>query len=183
MSEARVVGSVLKEIGAYQHWNEVLELARSPEITVVISNTTDAGIAYVPTVKYEDAPQASFPGKMTRLLHERWKAFGGKADAGWQMIACELIDHNGDELRRIVLRHAEEWGLEPTFIAWVKEANAFYNTLVDRIVPGYPRADAEVIERELGYADRVHDHGRTVPLLRHRATARPAGTTPAARHP
>ena len=159
VSEARVVGSVLKEIGAHQHWTEVLALARDPEITVVISNTTDAGIAYVPTVKYADAPQASFPGKMTRLLHERWKAFGGKPDAGWQMIACELIDHNGDELRRIVLRHAEEWGLEPAFIAWVKEANAFYNTLVDRIVPGYPRADAEAIERELGYTDRFMTTG------------------------
>ncbi|WP_370674836.1 tagaturonate reductase [Pleomorphomonas sp. PLEO] len=159
VSEARVVGSVLKEIGAYQHWNEVLELARSPEITVVISNTTDAGIAFVPTVKYDDAPQSSFPAKMTRLLHERWQAFAGKSDAGWQMIACELIDHNGDELRRIVLRHAEEWGLEPAFITWVKEANAFYNTLVDRIVPGYPKADAEAIEQELGYTDRFMTTG------------------------
>lgn len=154
VSEARAVGSVLKEIGAYQHWDEVLALARSSEITVVISNTTDAGIAYVPTVQYGDAPPASFPAKVTRLLHERWKAFSGQPEAGWQMIACELIDHNGDELRRIVLRHAEEWGLEPAFIAWVKEANAFYNTLVDRIVPGYPKAEAEAIEQELGYTDR-----------------------------
>lgn len=153
VSEARAVGSVLKEIGAYQHWDEVMALARDPEITVVVSNTTDAGIAYVPTVKYDDAPQASFPGKMTRLLHERWKAFGGKAEAGWQMIACELIDHNGDELRRIVLQHAEEWALEPAFIAWVKEANAFYNTLVDRIVPGYPKTEVAKIEAELGYSD------------------------------
>ncbi len=153
VSEARVVGSVLKEIGAYQHWDEVMALARNPEITVVVSNTTDAGIAYVPTVKYDDAPQASFPGKMTRLLHERWKAFGSKAESGWQMIACELIDHNGDELRRIVLQHAEEWGLEPAFIAWVKEANAFYNTLVDRIVPGYPKTEVAKLEAELGYSD------------------------------
>lgn len=153
VSEARVVGSVLKEIGAYQHWDEVMALARDPEITVVVSNTTDAGIAYVPTVRYDDAPPASFPAKLTRLLHERWKAFGGKAEAGWQMIACELIDHNGDELRRIVLRHAGEWGLEADFIAWVKEANAFYNTLVDRIVPGYPKTEVAKIEAELGYSD------------------------------
>ena len=119
-------------------WDEVLALARDPEITVVISNTTDAGIAYVPTVKYDDAPQVSFPAKMTRLLHERWQAFGGKPEAGWQMIACELIDHNGDELRRIVLQHAEEWGLEPAFIAWVKQNNAFYNTLVGPHRTGLP---------------------------------------------
>ena len=153
VSEARVVASVLKELSAHQHWDDVLELARDPQITVVVSNTTDAGIAYVPTVKYDDAPQASFPAKMTRLLHERWTAFAGKPEAGWQMIACELIDHNGDELRRIVLQHAEEWALEPAFIAWVKQANAFYNTLVDRIVPGYPKAEAAAIEAELGYAD------------------------------
>lgn len=153
VSEARIVACVRREIGAHDDWAGVLALARDANITVVISNTTDAGIAYVPTVKYDDAPPVSFPAKMTRLLHERWKAFGGKPEAGWQMIACELIDHNGDELKRIVLRHAREWGLEPAFIAWVEQANAFYNTLVDRIVPGYPKAEAETLERELGYRD------------------------------
>jgi tagaturonate reductase len=153
VSEARVVGCVRREIAAHGAWDDVLAQARDPNITVVISNTTDAGIAYVPTVAYADAPQVSFPGKMTRLLHERWKAFGGKAEFGWQMIACELIDHNGDELRRIVLQHAAEWKLEPAFIAWVETANTFYNTLVDRIVPGYPRAEAEDLHKELGYVD------------------------------
>ena len=153
VSEARVVACVRKEIPAHADWPAVLALARDPDITVVVSNTTDAGIAYVPTVSYADAPQVSFPGKMTRLLHERWKAFDGAPEAGWQMIACELIDHNGDELRRIVLQHAAEWGLEAAFIAWVETHNAFYNTLVDRIVPGYPRAEAAEIERELGYSD------------------------------
>jgi len=120
---------------------------------VVVSNTTDAGIAYVPTVIYADMPPVSFPAKMTRLLHERWKTFGGAPDKGWQMIACELIDHNGDELKRIVLQHSQEWNLEPDFITWVETHNAFYNTLVDRIVPGYPKADAADIEAKLGYKD------------------------------
>jgi tagaturonate reductase len=153
VSESRIVASVRRELPSHQDWAGVLALARDPAITVVVSNTTDAGIAYVPTVKYDDLPPVSFPGKMTRLLHERWKAFAGKAEFGWQMIACELIDHNGDELRRIVLQHAEEWGLEPAFIDWVKTANAFYNTLVDRIVPGYPRAEAEELKKQLGYDD------------------------------
>ncbi|TBW32797.1 tagaturonate reductase [Siculibacillus lacustris] len=153
VSEARIVASVRKELPSHEDWAGVLALAHDPAITVVISNTTDAGIAFVPTVKYDDVPPVSFPGKMTRLLHERWKAFGGTPETGWQMIACELIDHNGDELKRIVLQHAEEWGLEPAFIAWVKSANAFYNTLVDRIVPGYPRAEAEELKKSLGYED------------------------------
>ncbi len=153
VSESRLVACVRHEIPSHEKWSDVLALAHDPNITVVISNTTDAGIAYVPTVKYDDAPQISFPGKMTRLLHERWKAFGGKAEFGWQMIACELIDHNGDELKRIVLQHAQEWGLEAAFVDWLKSANAFYNTLVDRIVPGYPRAEAEELKKTLGYED------------------------------
>jgi tagaturonate reductase len=154
VSDARVIACVRKEIPSHGDWPGVLAMAREPEITTMISNTTDAGIAYVPTVAYDDMPPVSFPGKVARLLHERWKCFGGKAEFGWQLIACELIDHNGDELRRIVLRHAEEWGLEPAFLAWVRDANTFYNTLVDRIVPGYPRAEAEALEAELGYCDR-----------------------------
>lgn len=153
VSDARLVASVRKEIPSHEDWQGVLDQASNPDISVIISNTTDAGIAYVPTVTYGDMPPVSFPGKMTRLLHERWRHFKGRPEAGWQMIACELIDHNGDELRRIVLQHAEEWKLEREFIAWVKDHNAFYNTLVDRIVPGYPKADAEKIEAELGYRD------------------------------
>jgi tagaturonate reductase len=153
VSDARLITCVRREIPSHEDWQAVLDQAHNPDITVVISNTTDSGIAYVPTVSYADLPPVSFPAKMTRLLHERWKHFDGKAEFGWQMIACELIDHNGDELRRIVLQHAEEWGLEAAFITWLREANAFYNTLVDRIVPGYPRADADAIEAELGYHD------------------------------
>ena len=154
VSQARLVAAVRREILAHGEWDEVLALARDPAIVTVVSNTTDAGIAYVPTVAYDDAPQVSFPGKMTRLLHERWKHFGGAAEAGWQMIACELIDHNGDELRRLVLRHADDWGLEAGFVTWLETANTFYNTLVDRIVPGYPRAEAETLRETLGYEDR-----------------------------
>lgn len=154
VSEPRVIACVRREIFAHGEWEAVLELARTPEITVVVSNTTDAGIAYVPTVAYGDAPPVSFPGKLTRLLHERWRHFGGAADAGWQMIACELIDHNGSELRRLVLRHAADWGLEAEFVRWLETANTFYDTLVDRIVPGYPKAEAAALEAELGYEDR-----------------------------
>ena len=153
VTDVRIIACVRHEIAAHGEWEDVLALARDPQITVVISNTTDAGIAYVPTISYADLPPVSFPGKMTRLLHERWKHFDGKPEAGWQMIACELIDHNGDELRRIVLRHAEEWRLEPEFMAWVRDHNAFYNTLVDRIVPGYPRDETAKLETEFGYRD------------------------------
>lgn len=153
VADSRIVACVREEVGAHSNWPAVLAAARNPDITVVISNTTDAGIAYVPDVLYADLPPVSFPAKVTRLLHERWKTFGGDAQMGWQFLACELIDHNGDELKRIVLRHAEEWGLEPAFIGWIHSANAFYNTLVDRITPGFPREEADTLETELGYHD------------------------------
>ncbi|NUB06899.1 tagaturonate reductase [Azospirillum sp. Vi22] len=153
VSQARLIGCVRNEIAAHGEWASVLELARDPNVTVVVSNTTDAGIAYVPSVAYADEPPVSFPGKMTRFLHERWKAFDGAPEAGLQMLACELIDHNGEELKRIVLLHARDWALEPAFIEWIETANAFYNTLVDRIVPGFPRAEADDLRRELGYDD------------------------------
>jgi tagaturonate reductase len=154
VSEPRLIACVRKEMPSHEDWQGVLALAHDPNITVVVSNTTDAGIAYVPSVKFDDAPPVSFPGKLTRFLHERWTAFDGKAEAGLQMVACELIDHNGDELRRIVLQHANEWGLEPAFMTWLEKDNAFYNTLVDRIVPGFPRAEADDLAKELGYEDK-----------------------------
>lgn len=153
ISQPRLIACVRNEIPAHGDWPGVLALARDPNIVVVVSNTTDAGIAYVPSVGYADDPPVSFPGKMTRFLHERWKTFGGAPEMGLQMLACELIDHNGDELKRIVLLHARDWGLEPEFVRWVETANAFYNTLVDRIVPGFPRAEADDLRRELGYDD------------------------------
>ncbi|SIS91808.1 tagaturonate reductase [Insolitispirillum peregrinum] len=165
VSESRLVGCIRRELSAHSEWEAVLDLARTPEITVMVSNTTDAGIAYVPTVAYGDAPPVSFPAKVTRYLHERWKHFGGAPETGLQLLACELIDHNGDELRRIVLQHAAEWSLEPGFIAWVEQHNAFYNTLVDRIVPGFPRADADALRAELGYDDLFMTTGELFHLL------------------
>lgn len=154
VSDARIVACLRREIPAHEDWQAVLAVARNPDIQVMISNTTDAGIAYVADVAYADLPPVSFPAKITRLLHERWKTFGGSKESGWQLLPCELIDHNGDMLKEIVLRHAAEWGLEAAFVAWIESANSFYNTLVDRITPGYPREEADALAAELGYADR-----------------------------
>lgn len=67
------------------------------------------------------------------------------------MIPCELIDYNGEALKALVLRYAEEWQLPAAFRDWVETANTFCSTLVDRIVTGYPREEAEKLEAELGY--------------------------------
>ncbi|MBB4265785.1 tagaturonate reductase [Roseospira visakhapatnamensis] len=183
VSDSRLVACVRQEVRSHGEWDRVLDLARNPDITVVVSNTTDAGIAYAPAVAYHDSPPASFPAKLTRVLHERWRHAGGAPDAGLQMIACELIDRNGEELRRIVLRHADEWGLGPAFITWVKDHNAFYNTLVDRIVPGFPAADADALRAELGYDDRFMTTGEAFHLfVIERKPGMPALRLPLAEH-
>ena len=99
----------------------------------------------------------SFPAKLAQLLLERFRHFNGAADKGWTIIPCELIDYNGEALKALVLRYAEEWQLPAAFRDWVETANTFCSTLVDRIVTGYPRDEAEKLEAELGYRDAFLD--------------------------
>ncbi|MDK5706458.1 tagaturonate reductase, partial [Serratia nevei] len=117
----------------------------------------EAGISYHAGDKFDDAPAASYPAKLTRLLFERFTYFNGAADKGWIIIPCELIDYNGDALHELVLRYAQEWALPAAFIAWLNDANTFCSTLVDRIVTGYPRDEVAELEAGLGYQDSFLD--------------------------
>lgn len=157
VSDARLIRSVNREINVYRQYDEYLKLAHNPDIRFVFSNTTEAGISYHAGDRFEDAPAVSFPAKLTRLLFERYSHFDGAQDKGWVMIPCELIDYNGDALRDLVLRYAREWNLAEGFIRWLNDANTFCSTLVDRIVTGYPRDEAEQIEQQLGYRDTFLD--------------------------
>jgi tagaturonate reductase len=99
-------------------------------------------------------PPRSFPGKLTRFLHERATAFGFDRARGMVVIPCELVEDNGARLKQIVLTLAYRWGLGHDFAEWVSGSVAFCNTLVDRIVPGAPpAAERESVERELGWRD------------------------------
>lgn len=157
VSDARLIRSVNREISAYHDYAEFLRLAHNPDIRFVFSNTTEAGISYHAGDRFDDAPAVSYPAKLTRLLYERFSHFAGAADKGWVIIPCELIDYNGVALRELVLRYAREWALPAAFAAWLAEANTFCSTLVDRIVTGYPRDEAEQIETQLGYNDAFLD--------------------------
>lgn len=157
VSDARLIRSVNREISAYADYQEYLKLAHNPDMRFVFSNTTEAGISYHAGDKFDDAPAVSYPAKLTRLLFERYSHFNGAADKGWVIIPCELIDYNGDALRELVLRYAQEWALPAEFVAWLNTANAFCSTLVDRIVTGYPRDEAANLEAELGYKDGFLD--------------------------
>ncbi len=155
VSRKKLVTSVTRGINPYAEFDAYFECIKNPDLRFIVSNTTEAGISYKEGEKLEDKPQASFPGKVCALLYERFKAFNGDASKGLIFIPCELIDYNGDTLRKIVLQYAEEWGLEEAFTNWVKESNLFVNTLVDRIVTGYPRDEAEEICNTLGYKDKL----------------------------
>lgn len=154
VSEPRRIASLVKEIPAYGDWDGVLALARDTNIVLVVSNTTEAGIAYDPACKPDDAPPATFPAKVTRFLWERWTQCGKAEAPGIQFMPCELIDHNADELRACILKYAAAWNLGADFTAWIESACAFYNTLVDRIVTGYPRAEVDTLQAEFGYEDK-----------------------------
>lgn len=157
VSDARIIRSVNREISVYSQYDEFLKLAHNPDMRFVFSNTTEAGISYHAEDKFDDAPAVSYPAKLTRLLFERFSHFNGAADKGWVIIPCELIDYNGDALRELVLRYAQEWALPAEFTQWLNDANAFCSTLVDRIVTGYPRDEVAALETELGYHDSFLD--------------------------
>lgn len=153
--DRRVVTAVSRAIDAYRSWDDLVRTFCQPGIRFVVSNTTEAGIAFVDEPYRPGVCPDSFPAKVTSLLLERFRACQGHPASGLIFLPCELIERNGTTLRRMVLQHAEQWGLGAPFSAWVASANHFLDTLVDRIVAGYPRDEAESISEELGYDDEL----------------------------
>lgn len=149
------ITSVSRCINPYENYEALMALARSEDLEVVVSNTTEAGISYHAGDKLTDQPPRSFPAKVCAFLYERYKHFEGAMDKGLLFLPVELIDNNGANLRRIVLQYAEEWNLGEDFQTWVREANHICSTLVDRIVTGYPRDQIGYFEEKLGYQDNV----------------------------
>lgn len=148
------VESISRGIDPYTQYDEFLKLAHNPDMRVIISNTTEAGIEYLGTESISDAPPKSFPAKLCVLLYERYKcAFAG--ESGFIILSCELIDNNGKELEKCVLKYAELWNLPEGFKTWLKEKNYFLNTLVDRICTGYPRDEVEELTAFLGEEDKL----------------------------
>ena len=154
VDEAHVVGSVSRALAASSDWDEVLEVARSPELRWVVSNTTEVGIVDDPDDRRELRPPRSFPGKLAAVLAARAEALDYAPEAGLIVLPCELIEGNGERLRASVRAHGTRWKLGPRFLRWLDAHVVFLNTLVDRIVPGTPD-DADALFDRLGYADEL----------------------------
>lgn len=150
-----VIESISRALNVHEEWDEYMALAESADLRFVVSNTTEAGIAFDAKDDLDSRPPNSFPGKLTALLYKRFKHFEGDPSKGLIMIPCELIDQNGEALKKIVHQYADEWQLGPAFKHWVEEANTFCNSLVDRIVPGFPKDNVNELENEAGFSDRL----------------------------
>ena len=155
----KIINSISRGINPYTDYNEYLRVAENPELRFIVSNTTEAGIAFDENDKLNEGCQKSFPGKLTAFLFRRFMVFNGDNSKGFIIIPCELIDRNGEKLKEIVLKYAEVWNLGQDFIDWINNANTFCCSLVDRIVPGYPRDTIDEVREELGYDDNLVDVG------------------------
>lgn len=147
--EHHLIESISRCIDPYKCFDEYLALADNPDLRFVVSNTTEAGISFDESCSFDDKPCASFPGKLTQLLYKRYQ----NGMKGFTFLPTELIDNNGDALKKCVLQYAELWKLEEGFVNWINTENSFLNTLVDRIVTGYPSDETAALHPDDKYLD------------------------------
>lgn len=155
VQEKELITNIVKGVDPYLNFDAYLDLAKEKELQFFISNTTEAGIAFVASDTFEMAPPSSFPAKLTKLLFERFSYFQGDFNKGLTIIACELINYNSDTLKKIILDYVSLWKLSNAFKHWVMDACTFHNTLVDRIVPGYPKDGIGEYNKQLDYKDNL----------------------------
>ena len=152
-----MIDVVSRGLNPYREFEEYLKLAEQPQIRFVISNTTEAGIAFDPNCKLDDKPALSYPGKLTQLLYHRYEFFKGDMTKGFIIFPCELIFENGKHLKECIRQYIDLWNLGEGFSNWFENACGVYSTLVDRIVPGYPRDTAAQLCERVGYQDNMLD--------------------------
>ena len=155
IQDIQLISNIVKAINPYSDFADYLALAKEPALQFMVSNTTEAGIEFLDTDTPDMQPPAAFPAKLTVLLHERFKHFNGDASKAVTIIPCELIDYNSETLKKCILQYCDLWNLDAAFVKWVSEDCTYHSTLVDRIVPGYPRAEIEEYNSKLEYQDNL----------------------------
>lgn len=150
-----LIDNIVKCVNPYKDFQDYLALAKEDSLEFVISNTTEAGIEFIDYDTPDMTPPKSFPAKLAVFLYERFKHFNRDASKGLTIIPCELINYNADTLKSVLLQYCDLWKLEAEFKQWLNEACTYHNTLVDRIVPGYPRNEIEEYNSKIEYQDNL----------------------------
>ena len=164
--EKEIIDVIEKAVNVYTDFDGYLKEAENPDLRLIVSNTTEAGIVLRKEDRPEDLPPVSFPGKLLLFLRKRYDFFNGDMGKGFLILPCELIDRNGDNLKKILSVLASDWYPgDSSFQTWLTEANVYFNTLVDRIVSGYPRDEVETLWEECGYKDNLVDTGEIFHFL------------------
>ncbi len=153
ISTHSLVDVIREGINPYSDFDNYMKQAVNPDLRFIISNTTEAGIQFNPSDCFEDAPASSFPGKLTQLLFRRFRDLPYTQKLVF--LPCELINKNGEKLKESIIRYIEHWDLGDEFHGWLDQSTIFCNTLVDRIVPGYPKKHVKQYWNELGYEDEL----------------------------
>ena len=155
VEESTLITCVAGITNIFEDYDEYLKLGENPELRFVVSNTTEAGIVFDPSDSSVDSIPNTFPGKITALLFHRFKAFNGDKTKGLIFLPCELIEGNGEALKECIQKYISYWKLPSEFSDWLDWHNPFCNTLVDRIVPGFPKGSIEEIQEKIGYKDNM----------------------------
>ena len=160
VNELTRIDVISRALNPYSQNSAFMALAEQPEIRFVISNTTEAGITFDPSCKLSDAPASSYPGKLTQLLYRRFKTFNGDPKKGLIIMPCELIFLNGHHLKECIYKYIDLWKDDfgkdyEKFKNWFTKYNYVCATLVDRIVPGFPRKEIDQIQKKISYADNL----------------------------
>ncbi|MEO9476612.1 MAG: tagaturonate reductase [Cyclobacteriaceae bacterium] len=183
VDDSRLIECVSKAINPFEDQDAYYTLAEEPEAQIVFSNTTEAGIVFNET----DLPKgnklaSTFPGKLTQLLLHRFDHFSGDTSKGLAVIPCELIEQNGTKLKACVNQYISLWKLSDDFQNWVDEACSFANTLVDRIVPGYPKDEIDTVLKRIGVDDKLVVKSESFHLFVIQADERVKSIFPAHKH-
>lgn len=160
----RLIDVVSRAINPYHDFDDYEKLAELPDVRFVVSNTTEAGIAFDASCRLSDRPASSYPGKLTQLLYHRFRYFNGDPHKGLIIMPCELIFQNGHVLKKTIEQYIDLWNLGDEFRTWFETACRVYATLVDRIVPGFPKKEIDEIQRKLQYQDRMVVQGEAFHL-------------------
>ncbi|MDF2588770.1 MAG: Mannitol dehydrogenase domain [Anaerocolumna sp.] len=150
-----IITSISDAVGAYEEYERYAEYANLDSLRFIVSNTTEAGIVFDDTDAFDAKPPKTYPGKLTKLLYDRFTYYNGDKSKGLIIIPCELIEDNGGSLKRCIRDYAILWNLSDNFLTWIDDACIFCSTLVDRIVTGYPKDEDQLLWNEFGYEDKL----------------------------